>query len=223
MRRATVLSALLLLACVASAQVKFGAGPQLGFSFASAAKPLDKVYGFGFGFGAHGDVWISKYFSARLNFDYHIFPADEDELTKLFEGITDGQGNPVQNFKAEGAGISFIAVTASGIGKLPTSGPLTPYAIVGFGFGSISNSDMTRSGTVGGQPIGDTVPGESDSGFLLNFGAGSEYSVSKVFTLYFEVKYVLLMISEETNPQTGQKTGGNSSHLPFMFGGTYWF
>jgi hypothetical protein len=34
---------------------------------------------------------------------------------------------------------------------------------------------------------------------------------------------VLLMVSEETDPQTGQKTGGNSSQLPITIGATYWF
>jgi opacity protein-like surface antigen len=222
MKRIALVVVLSLCVVAAQAQVKFGAGAQVGMSFASAPEPLDKVYGFGFGFGAHGDVSFSKNFAARVNFDYHIFSADQDELAKRFQGAT-FQGQPLTSIQTEGAGISFISVTVNGIGKLPLGGSVTPYAIVGLGYGNTSSSDLTIRATAGGQGIEGNIDGSSDGGFLLNFGAGAEFSISKVVTLYGEIKYVLLMISEETDPQTGQKSGGNSSQLPIMFGATYWF
>jgi opacity protein-like surface antigen len=222
MKRIGMAAILLLAAVSAQAQLRFGAGPHVGVSFASAPEPADKVYGFGFGFGAHGDLSISKYFAARVNFDYHIFSADKDELARLFQGAT-YQGVPLENIQVEGAGISFISVTANGIAKLPLGGSVTPYAIVGLGFGSTSSDKTTLRATVQGQPLQGEIDGSSDSGFLLNFGAGSEFTIGKSFTMYGEIKYVLLMVSEETDPQTGQKTGGNSSQLPITIGATYWF
>jgi len=220
MRRLSVLSALLLIACVGSAQIKFGAGPQLGMSFSSAPKPLDKVYGFGFGFGAHGDVMFNKYFTARLSFDYHMFSADEAELASFVKSnFTDQNGQPLENVAVSGGGAGMIGIMASGIGKLPLGGSVTPYATVGLGYGSVSTSDLKI--TVGGG--GGTVPIDSQSGFSLLFGAGTEFAVSKTVTIYGEIKYVLIFTGEETNPQNGQKTGGTSSHLPIMFGMTYWF
>jgi len=220
MRRIPVLSAVLLIACVGSAQIKFGAGPQLGVSFASAPKPLDKVYGFGFGFGAHGDVMFNKYFTARLSFDYHMFSADESELSNFIRNnFTDQNGQPLQNVAVTGGGASIIGIMASGIGKLPLGGSVTPYATVGIGYGSLSTSDLKV--TFGGG--GGTIPVDTESGFSLAFGAGSEFAISKVVSLYGEVKYVLIFTSEETDPQTGQKSGGSSSHLPITFGATFWF
>ena len=118
-----------------------------------------------------------------------------------------------------GGGASIIGITASGIGKLPLGGNVTPYATVGIGFGSVSTSDLKVT-TAGG---GGTVPVDSESGFSLLFGAGAEFAVTKTVTIYGEVKYVLIFTSEETDPQTGQKSGGTTSHLPIMFGATFWF
>ena len=220
MKRLGLLVALVLVAVVAQGQVKFGAGVQAGFSFASAAEPADKVYGFGYGFGAHGDVSISKYFSARLNFDYHIFGADEDEIAKLGWSYN---GAAIENISSEGGTVTIIGIMASAIGKLPLGGSVTPYAIAGLGYGIMNTSDLTIRGVVGNQPLEGTIETEGESGFSLNFGAGAEFAISKNVSLYGEVRYVLMLISEETDPQTGQTSGGNSSHLPIMFGMTYWF
>jgi opacity protein-like surface antigen len=220
MKRIGSLVVLVLVAVMAQAQVKFGAGPQLGISFASAPEPADKVYGFGYGFGAHGDVSVSKYFSARLNFDYHIFGASEDEIAKLGWSY---QNQAIQNVSSEGGTVTVIGITASVIGKLPLGGSVTPYAIAGLGYGISNTGDLTIRGVIGNQPLEGTIESDSQSGFSLNFGAGAEFAISKTVSLYGEIKYVLILISEETDAQTGQKSGGNVSHLPIMFGMTYWF
>jgi opacity protein-like surface antigen len=217
MKKIGLLAAVLLLAGVAQAQIKFGAGPHLGISFASAPEPLDKVYGFGFGFGAHGDVSFNKYFTARISFDYHIFSASEDELLKYFGNNFSLNGQQIT--AASGGGAGMINVMASGIGRLPLGGSVTPYAIVGVGYGSISSSDIKLGGPGGSAEL----PVESSSGFSLQFGAGAEFAVAKTVTIYGEVKYVFIFGSEETDPQTGAKSGGTSNHLPISFGATFWF
>jgi opacity protein-like surface antigen len=217
MRKVGLLAVVLLVAGLAQAQVKFGAGPHLGISFASAPEPLDKVYGFGFGFGAHGDAVFSKYFTARLSFDYHIFPADEDELVKYFGGNFTLGGQQIT--AATGAGTGMISIMASGIGKLPLGGSVTPYAIVGIGYGSISTSNLKLAGAGGSAEL----EVESDSGLSLQFGAGAEFAVSKAVSIFGEVKYALIFGSEKTDQQSGQKSGGTSTHLPISFGATFWF
>ena len=50
MKRIGLLAVLMFAVAAAPAQVKFGAGPQAGFSFASFPKPADELYGFGYDF-----------------------------------------------------------------------------------------------------------------------------------------------------------------------------
>jgi opacity protein-like surface antigen len=214
MKRLGLLVALVLVAVMAQAQVKFGAGAQAGISIGMFPDPADDIYGFGYGFGAHGDVIFTKNFAARLNFDYHMFASDKDAYK-----FTDQFGNPVTGVGLEGGTASIFGITANGIYKFPLGGSVTPYGLVGFGIhiAGVSDVEWTYQGQSG------TVSTEGGSDFGINFGAGAEYAISKKVSLFGEVKYVLIFSSEETDPQTGQKSGGTTSHLPIMFGVTYWF
>jgi opacity protein-like surface antigen len=214
MKRVGVLALLVLFVVAAPAQVKFGAGVHAGMSFAMFPKPSDEYYGFGWGFGAQGDVSLMKYLTLRLNFDYHMFASDKSAF-KFY----DQNGAPVTGISVDGATAGIIGITVNGLGKLPL-GTVTPYALLGFGIHMMSVSDLEWS--YQGQS-GSVSMADSETDFGINFGAGAEFAISKQVTLFGEVKYVLIFSSEETNAQTGQKTGGTTGHLPITFGVTYWF
>lgn len=215
MKRVGVLALLVLFVVAAPAQVKFGAGAHAGISIAMFPKPADEYYGFGWGFGAHGDVNLMKNLGLRLNFDYHMFASDKG----AFKFTDEATGAPVTGVTVEGANASIIGITVNGLGKLPL-GTVTPYGLLGFGIHMLSVSDMELSYQGQSQTV---KMDDTETKFGINFGAGAEFAISKKVTLFGEVKYVLIFSSEETDPQTGQKTGGTTGHLPITFGVTYWF
>ena len=222
----------------ANAQLAYGGGPHFGLAFSTFKKPAGDLYGTGLVFGGHGDLNINKYFSVRLSFDYATFGADNDKLkgvaadasVKAVEeyigGPLDAQDNAFVRAtvkSADGARVKAPSVFASGVGKLPTGSMLTPYALLGFGITFLGTSDVNfttdgvrvQNGQTG--QIVQLIPAgsqsikiDSETKFSMQFGAGSEFKLSKLVTLYFEVKYSLIF--------TG---GGSSSYLPLVVGATF--
>jgi opacity protein-like surface antigen len=193
------------------AQLSFGGGANAGIGFASFQKEISDYYGFGFGFGAHGDLNIGKYVTTRLNFDYSIFPSNKDKLKGLIpDGTTDQNGNPINkaDITFSGLNASVFGISVSGIGKLPTGSAFTPYALFGFGIYILSLSD--GSITYKGQDAGQVKTGlDSQTKFGLQFGAGSEFKLSKLVSLYVEFKYVIVFTKDSSN-----------GYIPIAFGVT---
>jgi len=204
MRKAlVVLLAVGCLAATAHAQVKFGAGPHLGFAFSSFPKPADQYYGFGFGFGAQGEVEFIKYVSMRLNFDYLVFSADKAKF-----GYTGG-GQPIPTSDISGGNAKSVSITVTGLGKIPTASSFTPYGMFGFGLyiGSVSDISVTYQGKEYPFPTGD-----SKTNFGIHFGVRSEFKVSHAISVFGDFKFVLVF-----------SEGSSTSVFPFTFGMNYWF
>jgi len=207
---ALVAIGLIVLASPSYAQLSFGGGASAGLGFASFQKEISDFYGFGFGFGAHGDLNIGKYVTVRLNFDYNIFPSNKDKLKDLIPANTvDAQtGQPINkaDITISGLNTSVFAISIDGMGKLPTGSPFTPYAIFGFGINILSLSDGSIA--YKGQDAGQIKPGvESQTKFGLRFGAGSEFGLSKLLKLYTDFKYVIIFTKDSSN-----------GYIPITFG-----
>jgi opacity protein-like surface antigen len=196
---------LLILAGSASGQMKFGGGAQVGVSFSSFPKPVSDYFGTGFGFGAHGDLDIMKYFAARLNVDYHMFPSNKD---KIKNDVAQQANVAASDIGIDGLNGSVVGITANGLGKIPTKSPFTPYGLIGLGIHIISISDGKV--TYQGQAVPNAnIKGNTETKFGLNFGAGTEYALGQL-KLYLELKYVLIFTSDNS-----------TSHFPVMVGVTF--
>jgi opacity protein-like surface antigen len=215
MKRVLVILTLIALCSTSSlSQVSISGGVGGGLSFSSFPKPSDEFYGSGFGVAGHLDVGFLPFLSGRFAVSYTSFGLSTDKFkTALAQAFTVGgqQANPA-SIGLEGLTTNIIGLYLSGIGKIPTGSPVTPYGVMGFGLNFISVSDPKISY----QGIGDiTDPllqagiitkGESQTKFGLNFGAGAQFDIG-VIALFFEFKYVLIFT-----------TGSSSSHLPLIVG-----
>ena len=208
MKRLVLCVALVLFtAHLATSQMTFGGGGQFAISIGMFPDPLKDYYGMGLGFGGHADANILKYLTVRLNLDYYTFGFDTKKLADL---IAQQSGLAAGTVTMEGLRSSDFAITINGLGKIPLSGPVTPYGILGFGLNIMSASDpvVTYQGKDVTQQAGLGKP-EGATKFGLNFGAGAEYHIAKI-KLFFEVKYCLIFTE-----------GKNTSHLPITIGVTF--
>lgn len=190
----TVVIALILTVAAASSrgETRFGWGVHGGLSFASFAEPSNQFYGLGFGGGANADFDIIDYLTARLNFDYTMFPSDKAKLKSQFV-VTDPNGNPT-DFTVEGANLSAFGISLNAVGKIPTGSAVTPYGLFGVGLNIGTGSDFSIIS--GGQTL-FTQSIESKTDFGLNFGAGSEFRVGSS-RLYVEARHVLIFADGST-------------------------
>ncbi len=187
----------------ASAQLSFGGGPHVGFSFSSFPKAVKDYYGMGLTFGAHGDLNIIKFVTVRLKFDYNTFSSDKD---KIASQIAAGNNVPASDLKMEGLNAGIIVIGIDGLGKIPTGSIFTPYGILGLNMNFLSVSDpklLYRGQDVTNQVFGKT---QSETKFGINFGAGGEIKFGLV-KAFLEIKYALIFTS-----------GEGTNHLPITLG-----
>ena len=199
-RIALVLVVLVFSVQASDAVMKFGAGVQGGVSFSSFPEPLDEFYGTGYGFGGHLNLQVVKFFTFRLNGDYFMFSVDDDKLKSYLVASIPGL---TQAASVTGGGASIFGLTLDGIGRLPTPGALTPYALVGAGVNFMGVSDIEINDPTAGSGKIET---DSETEFGLNFGAGVEFRLAAL-TIYLEAKYVMIFTEDET-----------TSHIPIMIG-----
>ena len=195
--------ALLIYAPSANAQLSFGGGPHVGFSFSSFPKAVKDYYGMGLTFGAHGDLNIIKFVTVRLKFDYNTFSSDKD---KIVSQLAATNNVPASDLKMEGLNAGVIVIGIDGLGKIPTGSMFTPYGIFGFNMNFLSVSDpklLYRGQDVTNQVFGKT---EGETKFGINFGAGGEIKFGMV-KAFLEVKYALIFTS-----------GEGTNHLPITLG-----
>jgi opacity protein-like surface antigen len=205
MRRSFIVVAacLFLLTGTSLAQMKFAVGPHVGVSFSSFPKPLNEVYGTGFNFGAQGEMELMKHIGIRLGLDYGMFSSDKSKF-----GYTDGNGQPIPSSNISGLNVGMFSITASGLGKLPLQGGVTPYGILGFGLHISSVSDLLVK--VNGQDY-TTIKAESTTKFGMHFGAGTEYKINKNIGIFGEFKFMLIFTE-----------GSSTTVMPLMFGANFW-
>lgn len=197
--------ALVALAASSRAEIRFGGGVQGGLAI-SAFGSSSKFYGLGFGGGAHGDLRIIDELTVRINVDYNAFPSDKDKVHDLFV-VTDPFGRPVP-FEVSGGNRTIVTIELNGIGKIPTHSAVTPYGILGFGLNIGSVSDIKVAAR--GETISTVPTPSADTRFGLNFGAGSEFNVSRWSRLFFDVKYVLIFTGD-----------GTVAYVPFTVGWSF--
>jgi hypothetical protein len=198
---------LMFVANLAVGQVSFGGGAQMGIAIAMFPDAIKDYYGMGLGFGGHGDVNIIKYVTARLSMDYYTFGFD----SKKYLDLVAKQNNvAASTLDMSGLRINDLAITVSGIGKVPLRGIVTPYGIFGFGLNFVSSSDpkVTYNGNDVTAQLG-MGKGDSSTKFGLHFGAGSEFHIGMV-KAYFEFKYAMIFTE-----------GQNTNYLPLTVGVTF--
>ena len=205
MRRSFIVAAtcLFLLTGTAPAQMKFAVGPHIGVSFSSFPKPLNEVYGTGFNFGAQGEMELMKHVGIRLGLDYGMFSSDKSKFQ-----YTDGNGQAIPSSDISGLNVGMFSITASGLGKLPLQGGVTPYGILGFGLHISSVGDLVVK--AGGQDY-TTIQGSSTTKFGMHFGAGTEYKINKNIGIFGEFKFMLIFTE-----------GSSTTVMPLMFGANFW-
>jgi opacity protein-like surface antigen len=183
--------ALVVFAAPSRAEIRFGGGVQGGMAISAFSSDF---YGLGFGGGAHGDLRILDELTVRLSADYNMFPSNKDKVHDLFV-VTDPNGNRIP-FEVTGGNRTIVTIGVNAIGKIPTHSVVTPYGILGLGLniGSMSDVKITASG----ETISTLPAPSADTRFGLNFGAGSEFSVSRSSRLFFEVKYVLIFTPDQS-------------------------
>jgi opacity protein-like surface antigen len=192
-----------LLTATSFGQMKFGVGPHFGISFSSFPKPLNEVYGTGFNFGAQGEMELMKHVGIRLGLDYGMFSSDKSKFN-----YTDNNGQAIPSSDISGLNIGMFSITASGLGKLPLKGGVTPYGILGFGLHISSVGDLVVK--AGGQDY-TTIQGSSTTKFGMHFGAGTEYKINKNIGLFGEFKFMLIFTE-----------GSSTTVMPLMFGANFW-
>lgn len=209
-----VLAMLALIAGPARAQVSFGAGAHAGIAISSFEKAVKDYYGLGYGFGVHGDLNVGKFFTGRLNFDYHLFGLDKK---KLVDVIAAENNVPTSDLTLEGLTANLMAITLNGMGKIPAGGIVSPYALAGFGMYFISQSDPKL--TYQGQDVTSQVfpKPESRTKFGINFGAGAGFDLSKAFNLGADFRYVVIFSKDDT------KGYENNSYMPVTVYATFFF
>jgi opacity protein-like surface antigen len=190
------LTVALLLASTSFSQVKFGFGPHFGIGFSSMPKGISDYYGMGFNFGAQGQVELMKNIGIQLEFDYATYSSDKSKIAAA---------NGIQSSDLSGWNISVVGINVEGVGKLPLSGGVTPYGMVGFGLNISGASDLKYKGNLA------AAGGDSKTNFGILFGVGTEYKVSKSIGVFADFKF-RLVFSE----------GSSTSLLPFTFGMNFW-
>lgn len=188
---------ILLSSTISFSQVKFGGGANAGIAFVSPPKAVKDYYGFGFGFGAMGNVWFTKNIGTRLGLSYHIFPSDKN---KFATDIANQFGADPAQAKIEGGNFTSFGIMASALGRYPTE-HVSPYGLVGFGLHFNSIGDITASGSLSG-----TAAGSSSTKFGIHFGGGTEFNIGNV-SPFVEVKWVLIFTEVE-----------NTSYIPITVG-----
>jgi len=207
---ATILFAGALLVTLARAQdVRFSVGPHVGIAISAFEDKYKDYFGTGFGGGGHADADIAQYFSARLNVEYYTFASDKTKLKTL---VADHFGIQTTDISSlSGGNVSAFIVALEGIGKIPTTSPVTPYALFGFGIHSISLSDLSGSATNGQSATltSDQINFDGGTKFGLDFGFGAEYKINKQVSLALEFRYVLVFTTNNNNAAMPITIGAN--------------
>ena len=153
-------------------------GPEI-----NGSKPLEEVYGIGYGGGVHLDIELVS-ISFRISGDYTTYSPDKEALASLGSNLT-----------VNGGTLNIISLNANG--KLPIL-PLpivSPYLTGGIGLAKI-NADALEISSPG-------FPTSSYSGFdtgtsaSANLGIGVDFDL--FLSLFVEAKYIWIFDEGEAS------------------------
>jgi opacity protein-like surface antigen len=186
--------ALIALCIVPLAQSQVRLGFQATGANINVPKPLNEIYGFGYGGGAHLDINLPVLLSFRLQGDYVHFSADQGKYQSLLASLV---GGAATGFTIEGGGISILSANANVKSSFLPLPIISPYITGGIGFANLSASDATVKNQ--GQPVpGGTIPGvKGETNFSANVGAGVDLKLG--IDLYIEARYTWIFSSGETS------------------------
>jgi opacity protein-like surface antigen len=185
-------------ATLAFAAVSYSASPvRFGVQATGAninvPKPLNEIYGFGYGGGVHLDFNLPVLLSFRLQGDYVRFSADQGKYQQLLASLVGG--TVASDFSIDGGAISVWSVYANVKSSFLPLPLISPYITGGAGVANLSSSELNVK--YQGQPVGG-IPGVSgETKFSANLGAGVDLKVG--IELYVEARYTWIFTSGETS------------------------
>jgi len=168
-----------------------------GLSFPESPTEFSDYYKMGFNVGGGVGFALSPTFAIVGDFSYHNFSFDDSNFLSSF-----GLNNLGINIS--GGATSVYTIT----GNLKVSlnqgpGVVVPYLIGGVGYVNLSTSDVMVSGN--GSAV--SVPGNSESDFYAQVGAGVDFLVAPTTGIFVEGKYAIAFTS-----------GSNTAFLPIRVG-----
>ncbi len=175
----------------AASPVRFGV--QATAANVNVPKPLNEIYGFGYGGGVHLDFNLPVLLSFRLQGDYVRFSPDQGKYQQLLASLVGG--TVASDFSIDGGAISLWSVYANVKSSFLPLPLISPYITGGAGVANLSSSDATikyQGQTVTGVP---GVAGETK--FSANLGVGVDVKVG--VELYVEARYTWIFTSGETS------------------------
>lgn len=194
MKKITIVIAAMLVLCAAS----YAASPlRFGFQATGAnvnvPKPLNEIYGFGYGGGVHLDFNLPVLLSFRVQGDYVRFSADQAKYQRLLASLVGG--TVASDFSVDGGTISVWSVYANVKSNFLPLPLISPYITGGAGVANLSAGDLTVK--YQGQSLG-SVPGVAgETKFSANLGAGVDLKLG--VELYVEARYTWIFTSGETS------------------------
>lgn len=178
---------------LANSQVHFGF--QATGANINVPKPLNEIYGFGYGGGVHMDVSLPVLLAFRLQGDYVRFSADQGKYQQLLSSLVGGSA--ANDFSIDGGSISVWSVFANVKSTILPLPVISPYLTGGAGVANLSAADATVK--YQNQPVqGGTIPGiKGETNFSANVGAGVDLKLG--IELYIEARYTWIFTSGETS------------------------
>ncbi len=205
-------SALLLILALMASSLAFpagtvGFGVHANYASLNVPDPLKPAYGSGYGGGAHVDFRFGVA-TIRINGDYISFGADQGVYKDLIYNSAVAEDPTVDKnaISVDGGRIGILSFGANGKFSLPGKS-VSPYAIAGLGTATLSVSDLNVS--YQGAPVGVQTGMSSQTKFMVNAGAGVDFSLGTL-ALFVEAKYTWIFTDNE-----------KSTYFPVTLGVTF--
>ena len=161
-----------------------------GLSLPSKPEIFSDYWKMGFNFGGGFAFPFTPSLSFITIVDYSRFAFDEEKLLENFGFL--GYGIEIKVGSA-----SIVTVTENLKASFnPGSNAISPYFIGGMGLFSVSTSEVKVS--VPSYGISETIKGQSESAFALQFGFGIDIPTDETTKIFIECKYCIGFTEEES-------------------------
>ena len=160
-----------------------------GFSFPSAPDGFSEFWKLGFNFGGGISYPVTKVFWFRGYYGFNNFGFDEDAVLKDLGLVGSG-------LEIDGGTATAMQGTGNLKIVLPTSpdSKAKPYFTGGIGFMRFSTSDVK----IALQGDSDTIDGDSETAFSIDFGAGLDITINEKIALFVEGAYTIGFTEDES-------------------------